>query len=79
VPGIKRQSGSVTLVVLLIVVFLATLLFSLRGWGYMGYYGYNRGPSFWYWGGPKVYHNPSLRNGSTGGPNNRGGGFAGGK
>lgn len=77
--NLKRQSGSVTLVVLLALVFLIILTFSLNGWGYMGYYGYHRGPSLWYWGGPKVYHNPSLRSGSIGGPNVRGGGFSGGK
>lgn len=75
----KKQSGSVTLVVLLAIVFVVTLLFSLRGWGYMGYNGFHQPPSRWYLNGAQVYHNPSLRDGSASGPSNRGGGFGGGK
>ncbi len=50
-----------------------------QGYGYMGYGGYRRAPSSWYWGGPDVYHGPSARGGSLGGPGHRGGGLAGGK
>lgn len=78
----NKQRGFVSFpifVVILVVVFVITLLFSLRGWGYMGYGGYHRGPSFWYWGGPTVYHDRSVRNGSYGSTGHRGGGISGGK
>lgn len=64
---------------LLAVVYIFTLLFSLNGWGYMGYNGYRSGPSFWYWGGPNVYYDRSVRNGSYGSTGHRGGGISGGK
>ena len=81
VKGMKRQSGSafVGLIAAMVIIYLVVLMFSLRGWGYMGYGGYHRGPSFMYWGGPDIHHSRSNRDGSTGGPNNRGGGHSGGK
>ncbi len=66
-------------IVALVVIFIVTLFYSLRGWGYMGYNGYYRGPSFFYWGGPTVYHEKSQRDGSISGPGQRGGGMSGGK
>ncbi|MCY4045579.1 MAG: hypothetical protein OXE99_10925 [Cellvibrionales bacterium] len=66
---------SAVLVVLLFIAFF----YSLRGHGYTGYNGYHHGPSFFYWGGPKTYHERSHRYGSLGGINHRGGGFSGGK
>ena len=45
----------------------------------MGYRPYAQGPSMLYWGEPNWHENPSLRNGSTGGPSNRGGGHGSGK
>ena len=56
-----------------IFLFLSSL--ASAGYGYMGYNGYGHGPSFWYWGGPNVYHNRDIRNGSG----NRGGGPGAGK
>jgi len=50
-----------------------------NGYGYMGYYGYHRGPSFWYWGGPSTYHDRNVRNGSVSGSGIRGGGPGSGK
>ncbi len=76
-----NSTGSI-LVVLLIVLALfysTAFWFGSRGWGYTGYYGYHRGPSFWYWGGPYTYHDPSIRSGSVRGPTARGGGIGGGK
>jgi len=55
-------------------VFLVLTSFASAGYGYMGYNGYGHGPSFWYWGGPNIYHNRDVRNGSINGSNNRGGG-----
>ncbi len=81
-PGIlNNASGSVVIVVVvvLVLVYLVSFRFASRGWGYTGYYGYHRGPSIWYWGGPSTYHGPSVRTGSTGGPAHRGGGLGGGK
>lgn len=64
----------------LVFLFFVLLSMSFRGWGYMGYYGYYHGPSFFYWGGPRVYHGGiDHRSGSLGGPQHRGGGFHGGK
>lgn len=69
--------------ILFLSLFLGIIYFSLirmasNGYGYMGYYGYHRGPSFWYWGGPSIYHNRDLRNTSTTG-GIRGGGPGSGK
>ena len=69
----------VGVVLVLALVYLGGFWFSSRGWGYAGYGGYHRAPSFWYWGGPSTYHDPSVRAGSVGGPSHRGGGLHGGK
>ncbi len=71
----------VLLIVLGIYVAFFFLVYSCArdGYGYMGYHGYYRGPSFFYFGGPRYYYGPSLRAGSVGGPGVRGGGFRGGK
>ena len=76
-----KQTGSSFIVLLVAMVFVYFLLFSIsaRGWGYIGYNGYRAGPSFWYWGGPRIYNMPSTRDGSLGGPGTRGGGYSGGK
>lgn len=62
-------------------VIVYVLLFALarEGYGYAGYGGWHRGPSFWYWGGATTYHEPSVRLGSVGGPAHLGGGLHGGK
>lgn len=69
---LNNQKGSVFLGVIIVLVLFYVFLFSLsfRGWGYPSYYGgYSYGPSFWYFGGPRYYRSgPSLRSGSTGGP-----------
>lgn len=66
-----------------IVLFFGVLLLggyamlfvpALRGYGYAGYGGFHRGPSFFYWGGVNTYHDPSVRSGSRSGPGVRGGG-----
>jgi hypothetical protein len=67
------------LVAVMAVVFFFAASYSSRGWGYTGYYGYHRGPSFWYIGGPSIYRDPSVRRGSLGGPSPRRGGLGGGK
>lgn len=69
----------VALAIILIILFVWVLFYSIRGWGYMGYRGYHHGPSFFYMGGPSIYHQPSNRDGSISGPGHRGGGFSGGK
>lgn len=73
----NNQKGGVIIGVIIALVIFYFLLFSLsfRGWGYPAYFGgYAYGPSFWYFGGPRFYGTPSVRTGSTGGPNRRGGG-----
>ena len=68
--------------VLIVSLVLGTIYFGLwsmasNGYGYMGYYGYHRGPSLWYWGGIPTYHNRDMRN--TTGSGIRGGGPGSGK
>ena len=77
----NKQSGSapIGLIIGMVVVFIILLMFGMRGCGYMGYGGYHRSPSFGYWGGPSIHQSRSTRDGSLGGPNNRGGGYSGGK
>lgn len=60
-------------------VFLILMSFASSGYGYMGYNGYGHGPSFWYWGGPNVYHGRDVRNGSVSGSGGFGGGPGAGK
>ncbi|MCP4481561.1 MAG: hypothetical protein GY817_01855 [bacterium] len=62
------------LMIFLGLLYLFLFSLSLRGWGYSGYRGYHRGPSFFYWGGPRYYANSSARAGSIGGPSHVGGG-----
>lgn len=77
----SNEKGSVTVGVMvgLGVLYVVLLLAARNGYGYMGYHGYHRGPSFFYWGGPSVYHDPYVRNGSVGNSGRRGGGFGSGK
>lgn len=77
----KQQSGfaMIALLFVMAVVYFIALRAGASGWGYMGYRGYHHGPHWSYWGGPNVYHNPSVRSGSSSGPNVRGGGFGSGK
>lgn len=76
----ERGIVVIGLVVVLAIFFVFLLSFSFRGYGYAGYHGYHRGPSFWYFGGPRYYpSSPSVRAGSTSGPSHMGGGVHGGK
>lgn len=59
--------------------YLYALPSASQGYGYMGYRGFQRGPSMWYWANSNIYRTPSARTGSQGGPGHRGGGLAGGK
>jgi hypothetical protein len=65
--------------IILGVIYLALLPLASNGYGYTGYRGYHGGPSFWYFGGPTTYHEPSNRNGSISGTNRIGGGPGSGK
>ncbi len=68
------------LILILVCCFGAAFYLSAQGWGHMGYYGYNSGPSMFYRGGPKYVNNSkSVREGSVGGVGHRGGGARGGK
>ena len=73
------KGNFITVIAVLGVLFFVAFFYSFRGYGYTGYYGYHRGPSFYYWGGPKIYHERSYRHGSVGGIKHRGGGFSSGK
>ena len=73
------KKSKIVLITVLIIVFIWALLYSMRGWGYMGYNGYSHGPSFFYFGGPGIFHSPSNREGSISGSGQRGGGFGAGK
>ncbi len=79
--GVGNEKGSVTILILFVLglIYFGALFISFRGWGYPGYYRGYYGPSWFYWGGPSIYHSPSVRTGSVGGPSHRGGGLGGGK
>lgn len=64
---------------LLGLLYMLFLPLASNGYGYMGYHGYHNSPSFFYWGGPSVYYDRSIRNGSRSGPNTLGGGPGSGK
>ncbi|MBT4989286.1 MAG: hypothetical protein HOM96_01950 [Rickettsiales bacterium] len=63
----------------LMIIYFALLPKAGRGYGYMGYYGYHRGPSFLYFGGASTYYGRSVRGGSVSGSRVRGGGPGSGK
>lgn len=65
--------------VILGAIYLDLMSAAANGYGYMGYYGYHRGPSFWYRGGPTIYYERDLRSSSAGSSNVRGGGPSSGK
>ena len=75
----SKKTQYIGIAAVLVILFIVAISYSTRGWGYMGYNGYYHGPSFFYMGGPSVYHQPSNRDGSVSGSGNRGGGFSGGK
>ena len=47
----QKGNGHIGLILFLAVVYLVLFTWGSRGWGYMGYRGYHRGPSWWYFGG----------------------------
>lgn len=61
------------------IIYIYLIPLASNGYGYMGYHGYHRGPSFWYWGDADIYYDRNARNGSVSGPNSRGGGPGSGK
>jgi len=61
------------------VIYVSFLPLASNGYGYMGYHGYHSSPSFFYFGGPSMYYDRSVRNGSRSGPNTLGGGPGSGK
>ncbi len=65
--------------IILGLIYLALFSLASNGYGYMGYNGYHRGSSFWYWGGPTTYTEPSNRGGSVNGTDRIGGGPGSGK
>lgn len=69
-----RLKTGITLA-LLALVYLGLFSCSSNGYGYAGYNGYDNGPSFWYFGGPRYYPSRSVRNQSLGGPGDRGTGI----
>lgn len=75
----KTQSAVLVTSLILGVIFFSLMPAASRGYGYMGYYGYHRGPSFWYFGGPSTYYNKDIRGGSVSGSRVRGGGPGSGK
>lgn len=64
--------------VIWVVIYLSLFSFASNGYGYAGYYGYHRGPSFWYFGGASTYHDRNIRN-NVSGASLRGGGPGSGK
>lgn len=76
-----NKTGKAVLItsVALGIIYFSLLSAAANGYGYMGYYGYHRGPSFFYWGGPSTYYDRNVRSGSVSGSGVRGGGPGSGK
>ncbi len=77
-----KKTAKVVLIVsvILAIIYFSLLSFAANGYGYMGYYGYHRGPSFWYWsGGTSTYYDREVRSGSLSGSKVRGRGPGSGK
>lgn len=68
----KKLIFNLSLSIFIILIVLAT--FARNGYGYMGYYGYFDGPSWWYWNDTHYYYDKSNRTGSVTGSRSRGGG-----
>lgn len=75
----KHRITLVVLIVVLAALYFLAFAASASGWGYAGHDGYDRGPSFFYFGSASYYPGASVRGGSTGGPSHVGGGPGGGK
>ncbi len=76
-----NKTGKVVLLTSLAlgIGYVSLMPAAASGYGHMGYYGYHRGPSFFYWGGPSTYYDRSIRSGSVSGSTVRGGGPGSGK
>ncbi len=75
----KTKQAMLIASVVLGIVYFSLMSPASRGYGYMGYYGYHRGPSFWYFGGPSMYYDRNIRRGSVSGSSVRGRGPGSGK
>ncbi len=75
----KTKQAVLIAVAVLGVIYFSLMSAAANGYGYMGYYGYHSGPSFWYFGGPSMYYDRSVRGGSVSGARVRGGGPGSGK
>jgi hypothetical protein len=75
---ISNRNTYIGLGAILAALLIWASVSSTRGYGHMGYHGYHSGPSFFYFGGPRVYPQRSNRTGSIGGSNHRSGGLSGG-
>jgi hypothetical protein len=60
-------------------MYIGLMVLSMRGFGYVGYNGYDEGPSWFYFSDVKTQRSPSVRSGSRGGPSVHGGGIHSGK
>lgn len=65
--------------ILLGLVYIFLFPQASNGYGYVGYNGYQRGASFWYFDGPTIYTERSNRSGSVHGTKRIGGGPESGK
>ncbi len=59
--------------------YLFLMLPARSGYGYMGYNGFYHHPGFGFWGGPGIYQERNIRQGSNSGPSGPGGGPGAGK
>lgn len=74
----RQQQGGIFLAVAAIL-FLIWFIMLIPGCSGAGYASYYRPASWWYWGGPSIYHDRSVRSGSAWGNAQRGGGISAGK
>ena len=75
----KTKKAAIGLSVVIAIFYFTLMIFARNGYGYMGYGGYNSGPSFWYFGGTNSYYDRSFRSGGMSGGSSRGGGPGSGK
>ncbi|MEM7617530.1 MAG: hypothetical protein AAF195_04030 [Pseudomonadota bacterium] len=89
----KTKIAVIVTSVILGVIYFSLMPAASNGYGYAGYRGYNSGPSFFYFGSTRTYHNRdynnrnnyhsrndrNIRNRSSGSSSMRGGGPSRGK
>ncbi len=75
----NHTKAALAAIISLAAIYFLLLPLGSNGYGYAGYYGYHRGPSFLYSGSATTYHERGVRDGSIGGPDFRGGGPGSGK